>query len=125
MRVAIHRNLRTGRWVVSSTKLTRNGERKDKKLRDVESITISNCTLHVGAESTRQRIIKNSKDPSSKAGREVYAYVMGDLEGDFFNENLGAHFSFNPFKSNDFYMVNGGQVHTNAMTFGGSESKCA
>lgn len=123
MRVAIHKNLRTGRWVVSSTKMTRNGERKDKKLRDVDAITISTCSLHVGAESTRQRIIKNSNDPTSKAGREVYAYVMGEFESDTF-QNIGENFSFNPFKCNEFYTESGADVKKNTMSFNGSVSIC-
>ena len=108
MRVAVYKNLNTGKWSVASVKQTRNGFRKDKLIKHVDDITLDNVTFVVGAESTRQRIINGH--------REVYAYAVGDI-ADIPTEpcNVTYNVHFNPFKANDFVSLdddcgNGRQV---------------
>ena len=82
MRVTVHKNLSTGKWVLYGTKQTRNGERKDAAQRiggDFDSITLDNCSFIISSEKSQQRIAKNMSDPSSRSGREVIAYAVGDL----------------------------------------------
>lgn len=104
MKVAVYKNLNTGKWSVTSVKKTRNGFRKDKVIEHVDAITLDNASFYVGAESTRQRIVNGH--------REVYAYAIGDVfdmhEADPCNYTWNVH--FNPHKSNDFVSLIDGEV---------------
>ena len=101
MKVAVYKNLNTGKWSVASVKETRNGFRKDKLIKHVDELTLENVSFYVGAESTRQRIINGH--------REVYAYAIGDVcmndDGEWWDaEPVGytCNVKFNPYESNDF-----------------------
>ena len=104
MKVAVYKNLNTGKWSVTSVKKTRNGFRKDKVIEHVDAITLDNASFYVGAESTRQRIVNGH--------REVYAYAIGDVfdmhDADPCNYTWNVH--FNPHKSNDFVSLIDGEV---------------
>ena len=79
MRVAVHKNLHTKKWAVSEVKVTRNGERKGKKLFDLDALTLENVSFVIPSEKTHARVVRNINDPSVSAGREVIAYAVGDL----------------------------------------------
>lgn len=101
MKVAVYKNLNTGKWSVASVKETRNGFRKDKLIKHVDELTLANVSFYVGAESTRQRIINGH--------REVYAYAIGDVcihdDGEWWDADpagYSCNVKFNPYESNDF-----------------------
>ena len=104
MRVAIHFNLRTKLWVMSDIKTTRNGERKAKVIKnDLTQVSLTNVHWVDCPESTRQRIIANTANPKSKAGREVCAYAIGTLAE--FAQVDGDRISMNPHKATYFYLA--------------------
>ena len=112
MRVTVHKNLTKGTWSVCEAKQTRNGERKGRKLMDLEQLTLEDAHFYVGSESTRQRILAGH--------REVYAYAVGTLcvhddgepwDADPANITCGVH--FNPYRSNDFEDEDGNPITDN------------
>ena len=118
MRVAVHRNLTTNKWVISSAKVTRNGERKGNKSGDIakgaESVTLTDVHFTTCSQKSIDRIKANILDKSKSAGREVVAYAIGTLV-DFDSPvqlQGGKHVSWNPLKGKDFYLVDSGQTVT-------------
>lgn len=113
MRVSVHRNLTTGKWVVSNTKITRNGERKGVKSGDISKgsdiVALENVTFVTCSQVSIERIQRNIKDKSVSAGREVVAYALGDLVDSTHSECL-EHVSWNPLKGKEFYLENGQPV---------------
>ena len=105
MRVAIHRNLTTGKWVVSSVKTTRNGERKDKRLRDTDVISLKNVSFVTCSAKSIARIQRNILDKTVSSGREVVAYAIGDLYDYDVSAMTPTQVSWNPLKGREFYTV--------------------
>jgi hypothetical protein len=66
MKVAVYKNLNTGKWSVASVKKTRNGFRKDKLIKQhntgIRSLAVQNSGLDLrqeidqGKEPDRQRV---------------------------------------------------------------------
>ena len=106
MRCAIHRNLTPGKWVVSSVKQTRNGERKDKRLHTVDFAALTDVTFVTCSQKSIERIQRNIKDKSVSSGREVVAYAIGDWSADSAREGE-TKVSWNPLYGNDFYTASG------------------
>ena len=114
MRVAIHRNLTTNKWVISSAKQTRNGERKGAKSGDIskgaDSASLLDVVFVTCSDKSIKRIQANINNPASRAGREVVAYAIGTLID---SSAIGdTHISWNPLKGADFYEADSGDIVT-------------
>jgi|TARA_R110000803_G_scaffold138778_1_gene205542 hypothetical protein len=105
MRVAIHRNLTTKKWVISETKMTRNGERKSSIIdKGADAVYLKDVVFVTPTQKTLGRITGNLNNPDSKYGREVCAYAIGTICDPV---ECDTHCSWNPNKGTDFYTPNG------------------
>ena len=120
MRVAIHRNLTTNKWVMSAIKVTRNGERKGLVIeKGLDAVLLEDVSF-VTPKSVA-RIVANIQNPGVSAGREVVAYAVGTLVERSSHRNLeGVHVSWSPFKGTDFYLDSGekASAHYSVASFG-------